>query len=267
MEEVLNNIEDTSYTENAPIARADVVEWKPGTGMKFETEEVAYDFYNLYAGRVDFSIHKEYFNKSKKIGKLSSRMLTCCKEGFRVDDICHNHPLMIDEGMHMLSSQRRITRVQANDLELASDSGITPRNSYELLGRQADSKMIVDYCNFGDVVSFDTTYKVIHGNHPFRSFLGLNYHWDIAVFGATFMYKETADSFLWLFQTFLKAMSDKASKTIFTDQDTAMGKVLTQAYLSRQLILPDFFTHFERLLSDKRYKEYVAEYGLLHNLP
>ncbi|XP_059663686.1 protein FAR-RED IMPAIRED RESPONSE 1-like [Cornus florida] len=40
-----------------------------------------------------------------------------------------------------------------------------------------------------------------------------------------------------------------------------------KAYLSRQLILPDFFTHFERLLSDKHYKECVAKYGLLHNLP
>ncbi|XP_059627465.1 protein FAR-RED IMPAIRED RESPONSE 1-like [Cornus florida] len=339
--------------------------------------------------------------------------------------------------MHMLPSQRRISRVQAIDLELASDSGISPRNSYELMGRQvggkesvgymkldllnhirtrrqtelkyreaawlmnyfetqscedpsffyafqldsdqmitnifwADSKMIVDYCNFGDVVSFDTTYKVVHGNHPFGSFLGLNHHRETAMFGAAFMYDETTKSFVWLFETFLKAMSGKAPKTIFTDQDAVMGKALTQvmprtkhylcvwhlmqnaqkhlgflfrrvqgfkkvlsklmfqieeeeeftrewnlmiteygvvgntwltnllglkhrwamafikhawstgihntqlsesfngclkAYLSRQLILPDFLTHFEKLLSDKRYKEYVAEYGLLHNLP
>ncbi|XP_059668761.1 protein FAR-RED IMPAIRED RESPONSE 1-like [Cornus florida] len=232
----------------------------------------------------------------------------------------------------------------------------------------ADSKMIVDYCNFGDVVSFDTTYKVVHGNRPFGSFLGLNRHRETAMFGATFMYDETAESVVWLFETFLKAMSGKAPKTIFTDQDAAMGKVMPgtkhylcvwhqiqnvqkhlgflfrraqgfkkvlsklmfqieeeeeftrewnlmiteygivgntwltnllglkhrwamafikhawsagihstqlsesfngclKAYLSRQLILPDFFTHFERLLSNKRYKEYVAEYGLLHNLP
>ncbi|XP_059654200.1 protein FAR1-RELATED SEQUENCE 5-like [Cornus florida] len=395
--------------------------------MKFETEEEAYDFYNSYVGRVDFSIRKEYFNKSKKTGKLSSRLLTCCKEGFRGDDIrnsntktpraetrtgclarmliqvskytykfeftkfveSHNHPLMIDECMHMLPSQHRISRVHSIDLELASESGISPRNSYELMGRQAggkesigdqmitnifwvDSKMIVDYCNFGDVVSFDTTYKVIHGNRQFGSFLGLNHHRETAVFGVAFMYDETAESFIWLFEIFLKAMSGKAPKTIFTDQDATMGKALMQvmpgtkhylcvwhlmqnaqkhlgflfrraqgfkkmlsklmfqieeeeeftrewnlmiteygvvgniwftnllglkhrwamtfikrawsagihstqlsesfnsclkAYLSSQLILLDFFTHFERLLSDKRYKEYVAENGLLHNLP
>ncbi|XP_059663622.1 protein FAR1-RELATED SEQUENCE 5-like [Cornus florida] len=151
--------------------------------MKFETEEEAYDFYNSYAGRVGFSIRKEYFNKRKKTGKLSSRLLTCCKEGFRGDDIrdsntktpraetrtgclnrmliqvskythkfevtkfveSHNHPLMIDECMHMLPSQRRISRVQAIDLELASDSGISLCNSYELMGRQAGGKESVGY--------------------------------------------------------------------------------------------------------------------------
>ncbi|XP_059638888.1 protein FAR-RED IMPAIRED RESPONSE 1-like [Cornus florida] len=227
--------------------------------------------------------------------------------------------------------------------------------------------MIVDYCNFGDVVSFDTTYKVVHGNRPFGSFLGLNHHREIAVFGAAFMFDETAESFVWLFQTFLKAMSGKAPKTIFTDQDATMEVMLgtkhyrcawhlmqnaqkhlgflfrraqgfkkvlpklmfqireeeeftrewnlmiieygvvgntwltnllglkhrwamafikhawsagihrtqlsesfngyLKAYLSGQLILLDFFTHFERPLHDKRYKEYVAEYGLLHKLP
>ncbi|XP_059635867.1 protein FAR1-RELATED SEQUENCE 5-like [Cornus florida] len=183
MEEVLNNIEDTTYTENAPIAGAGVVEWKPRIGMKFETEEKACDFYNSYAGRVGFSIRKEYFNKCKKTGKLSSRLLTCCKEGFWGDDIqdsntktpraetrtgcparmfiqvskytyklevtkfveSHNHPLMIDECMHMLPSQRSISPVQAIDLELASDSGISPRNSYELMGRQAGGKQSVGY--------------------------------------------------------------------------------------------------------------------------
>ncbi|XP_059668725.1 protein FAR-RED IMPAIRED RESPONSE 1-like [Cornus florida] len=197
---------------------------------------------------------------------------------------------------------------------------------------------------------------------------GLNHHRETAVFGTAFMYDETAELFVWLFETFLKSMSGKAPKTIFTNQDAAMGKVMPRtnhylcvwhlmqnaqkhlgllfrraqgfkkvlsklifeieeeeeftrewnimitengvvgntwltnlfalkhrwamafikhtwsagihstqlsescngclkAYLSGQLILPDFFTHFERLLSDKRYKEYVAEYGLLHNLP
>ena len=46
------------------------------------------------------------------------------------------------------------------------------------------------------------------------------------MFGAVLMCDETVDSFIWLFQTFLEAMSNKAPKTIFTDQDGAMAKVI-----------------------------------------
>ncbi|XP_059635664.1 protein FAR1-RELATED SEQUENCE 5-like [Cornus florida] len=204
--------------------------------MKFETKVEAYDFYSSYAHRVGFSIRKEYFNKSKKTGKLSSRLLICYKEGFRVDNIRDSMNWLPCSNAYTIF-QCKITHVQAIDLELASDSGITPRNLYELMGSDqiitnilwANSKMIVDYCNFGDV-SFDTTYKVEHGNRPFGSFLGLNHHRETTVFGAAFMYDETADSFVWLFQTFFKTMSSKVTKTIFTDQDAAMGKALTQVF-------------------------------------
>ena len=40
------------------------------------------------------------------------------------------------------------------------------------------------------------------------------------------MYDETAESFTWLFQIFLEAMSNKAQKTIFTDQDVVMAKAI-----------------------------------------
>ncbi|XP_059658595.1 protein FAR-RED IMPAIRED RESPONSE 1-like [Cornus florida] len=47
----------------------------------------------------------------------------------------------------------------------------------------------------------------------------------------------------------------------FVKQDWSAGMSSTQ------LILPEFFTHFDRLLSDKRYKEYEAEYGLVESQP
>ena len=42
------------------------------------------------------------------------------------------------------------------------------------------------------------------------------------------MYDETTDSFVWLFETFLQAMSGKAPKTIITNQDAAMAKAISQ---------------------------------------
>ncbi|XP_028105069.1 protein FAR1-RELATED SEQUENCE 5-like [Camellia sinensis] len=64
----------------------------------------------------------------------------------------------------------------------------------------ADAQMIMDYGQFGDVVTFDTTYKLNSAHRPFASFVGFNHHREIVIFGATLMYDETADSFIWLLE-------------------------------------------------------------------
>ena len=46
-----------------------------------------------------------------------------------------------------------------------------------------DAKMIIDYGHFGDVVSFDTTYKTNNASRPFAVFVGLNHHRETVVFG------------------------------------------------------------------------------------
>ncbi|XP_058191685.1 protein FAR-RED IMPAIRED RESPONSE 1-like [Rhododendron vialii] len=46
------------------------------------------------------------------------------------------------------------------------------------------------------------------------------------IFGVALMYDETTPSFVWLFETFLKAMSGKKPFTFFTDQDQAMASAL-----------------------------------------
>jgi zinc finger SWIM domain-containing protein 3 len=102
-------------------------------------------------------------------------------------------------------------------LQLDSDEQIT--NVF-----WADARMILDYGLFRDVVSFDTTYRTNEANRPFGVFVGFNHHWETVIFGAALIYDETFDSFTWLFETFLKAMSNKAPKSFFTDQDDAMAK-------------------------------------------
>lgn len=91
----------------------------------------------------------------------------------------------------------------------------------------ADAQMIKDYGQFGDVVTFDTTYKLNSAHRPSVSFVGFNHHRETVIFGTSLMYDEIADSFIWLFRRFLEAMSSKALKTIFTNQDAAMTKAIT----------------------------------------
>ena len=90
----------------------------------------------------------------------------------------------------------------------------------------ADAKMMADYAHFGDVVSFDTTYRKNKDGRPFAMFVGVNHHKQTTIFGAALLYDETADSFMWLFDTFAKAMCGKTPKTIIKDQDAAMAKAL-----------------------------------------
>lgn len=87
----------------------------------------------------------------------------------------------------------------------------------------ADSKKVVDYEVFGDVVCFNTTYKKLDDGRPFGLFVGVNNHKKkkTTVSGATLLYDETADSFVWLSKNFLTAMSGKKPQTILTDEDAA----------------------------------------------
>ncbi|KAL7228462.1 hypothetical protein ACSBR2_007221 [Camellia fascicularis] len=41
----------------------------------------------------------------------------------------------------------------------------------------------MDYAQFGDVVTFDTTYKLNKEHRPFASFVGFNHHRETIIFG------------------------------------------------------------------------------------
>lgn len=90
----------------------------------------------------------------------------------------------------------------------------------------ADSRMIADYENFGDAVCFDTTYRRLNDNILFGLFLGVNNHKQAIVFGAAFFQNETFESFKWIFNTFLKAMSGKKPRTVLINEDIAIAKAL-----------------------------------------
>jgi zinc finger SWIM domain-containing protein 3 len=64
---------------------------------------------------------------------------------------------------------------------------------------------------------FNITYSTNRDVSSFDVFLGFNYYKDIVVFGTTLLYNEMIESFVWLFEIFIKAMSRKKSFNIFID--------------------------------------------------
>ncbi|XP_073015706.1 protein FAR1-RELATED SEQUENCE 5-like [Primulina eburnea] len=93
-----------------------------------------------------------------------------------------------------------------------------------------DSRARIDFEYFGDVLSFDTTYRTNRYNLICAPFVGINHHMDNVMFGLAFMSDETETSFQWLFKTFLESMGGKQPETIFTDQCQAMMNAIESVF-------------------------------------
>ena len=60
-------------------------------------------------------------------------------------DLEHNHLLQLPQTCHLLASQRKISDVQALEIEIADDSGIMPKASHELASRRVGGPMNLTY--------------------------------------------------------------------------------------------------------------------------
>ncbi|WVZ84159.1 hypothetical protein U9M48_031218 [Paspalum notatum var. saurae] len=84
--------------------------------------------------------------------------------------------------------------------------------------------------HFGDVVTFDTTYKTNRYNMPFGFFVGVNNHFQSVVFGCALLREETVESFEWLFSTFSQAMQEKETVSILTDNCHQMEVAISEVW-------------------------------------
>ncbi|XP_040256240.1 protein FAR1-RELATED SEQUENCE 5-like [Aegilops tauschii subsp. strangulata] len=111
------------------------------------------------------------------------------------------------------------------------------------------------YQDFGDCVTFDTTYKTNKYHMPLGVFVGTN-HLQTTFFGFALIRDEDADSFKWLFKTFLRCMRGKAPTCILTDQCPAMALAIPYAFKNTVHKL----CHWHIM---KKYREHLA---FLYNL-
>ncbi|XBJ19204.1 hypothetical protein VPH35_010218 [Triticum aestivum] len=91
-----------------------------------------------------------------------------------------------------------------------------------------DARSKVDYEIFGDFIAFSTTYSTNRHNMPFTPIIGVNNHGRILVFGCALLQDQKAETFKWMFQTFLHVMRGKLPKTIIIDQDEGMVKAIAE---------------------------------------
>ncbi|KAG0465362.1 hypothetical protein HPP92_019526 [Vanilla planifolia] len=89
----------------------------------------------------------------------------------------------------------------------------------------ADISARIAYKYFGDAVTFDTIYKKNESMMPFASFSGVNHHLQPINFGCALIIDKTESSYVWLFETWLNAMSGHRPISFTTD----LGKPLESA--------------------------------------
>ena len=89
-----------------------------------------------------------------------------------------------------------------------------------------DARGRMDYDLYGDFISFDTTFSTNRYNMPFAPIVGINGHGKNVIFGCALIENQTAETFEWVFRTFVETMSGKKPKIIMTDQDAAMKKAI-----------------------------------------
>ncbi|XP_071688077.1 protein FAR1-RELATED SEQUENCE 5-like [Rutidosis leptorrhynchoides] len=101
----------------------------------------------------------------------------------------------------------------------------SPKNIFWADGRSRDA-----YVNFGDVVVFDVTYMTNRFRMPFSPFVGVNHHGQSILFGGALLENEKEETFVWLFQEFLKCMFNMYPTAIITDQDKAIRNAIKKVF-------------------------------------
>uniref|UniRef100_A0A7N0U988 MULE transposase domain-containing protein n=1 Tax=Kalanchoe fedtschenkoi TaxID=63787 RepID=A0A7N0U988_KALFE len=113
-----------------------------------------------------------------------------------------------------------------------------------------DGIMKKDYDLFGDLLIHDTTYQTNKYDMICGPFVGMNHHTNNVMFGCGFITNKRVESFVWLFQLFLKSMGDKAPITIMTDESAAMAAGINKVFPHKQ-------TQIERIIALRKKDEFV----------
>ncbi|KAL7213068.1 hypothetical protein ACSBR2_015720 [Camellia fascicularis] len=220
--------------------------WKPKKEMTFESKKGTYDFYNAYGRRMGFTIRREYCKKNKFTKQIISKNFVCNKEGFRKVDKRdpltktsraetrtekHNHKLVSLDCAHMLPSQRKILANKAIELDLASESGLRLGQSFELMGKEAGGRQSLGFMKLDQ-----------------KNYLRTKRQNSLA-------YGKVDNE-------------EQITNMSLADAQMIMDYAqFDEDYIRFDFNLNEFFMHFERVLSEKQYKELEAEYALCQRLP
>lgn len=100
-----------------------------------------------------------------------------------------------------------------------------------------DNVSRMHYALFGDVVTFDVTYRKIKYNILLVMFYEVNNHNQIIIFGSFIIGDETGKTYVWLLKNPVEAMEGKCLICVITDGDLEMINSIRRVF---QMLINDF---------------------------
>ncbi|XP_020258026.1 protein FAR1-RELATED SEQUENCE 5-like [Asparagus officinalis] len=124
----------------------------------------------------------------------------------------------------------------------------------------ADGRLRASYLQFSDVIVFDANKFSL----SFAPFTGVNHHRQFTLLGCALLADEQEDTFVWLFQEWLKCMHGVEPGAIITDQDRAMCNAIHSVFpMTRHYYC---YWHMQKHITDhlptlgSRYSEQFQRY-------
>ncbi|XP_021756882.1 protein FAR-RED IMPAIRED RESPONSE 1-like [Chenopodium quinoa] len=237
---------------------------KPFVGMLFDILQDGIAFYYKYANECGFKVRSSTTKSQKNKNNPTSKGFTiikyllCSKEGYvtnnkkpgkQVEGACLKRKTVKRVGcpakikfrfciggkiMKKLCGGFQNVRGSKNDFKnFSRDLKVYISNADGAMHLTrafwADAIGRRDYQLFGDSLSFDSTYDTNKYSLVFCPFTGVDNHKRCVTFCVALLSKEDIDSFLWLFETFLKCMGREPS-CIIIDQDPTMGIAIEKVF-------------------------------------
>lgn len=94
----------------------------------------------------------------------------------------------------------------------------------------ADGRCKTEYQYFGGVVTLDTTYLTNNYETPIVCFVGANHHGHSILFGCGLLSDRSAETYKWLFKSWLSCMSGSPPSAIITDHCKAMQEAVAEVF-------------------------------------
>ncbi|XP_020266589.1 protein FAR1-RELATED SEQUENCE 8-like [Asparagus officinalis] len=212
---------------------------KPLLGMKFNSYEEPFNYYNSYALLMGFGIRKSMVNYSRKTREVVDRKFIYDKDGYRSSrdkieipfwretrvgcKVMMRVKLLEDKSWEVTWFVEEYTNHLLSSPDKAkmhrSHQQFSKTQRLKLIDSLREEELIssVFYLQFSDVIVFDVTYRTNKFSLPFSSFTGVNHHRQSTLLGSALLTDEHEDTFMWLFQECPKYMHGVETGAIITD--------------------------------------------------